>query len=95
MGPTGPSHNPILCGLDIDGRPLCAACQTELRAALAAGTAAEARRRRRDSVRRALPSTVRRWLRRLVRREIRGLLLAELPEAHRYLHAEGSTDEQA
>jgi hypothetical protein len=66
-------HNPITCGLEIDGQPLCAACRLGQQVALErqAEGAAERRRRRRAAIRCALPPLMRAWLRALIRRELR------------------------
>jgi hypothetical protein len=78
-------HDPELCGLEIDGRPVCRACLDALHNEQAACVVAERRRRRRDAIRGALPLVVRRWLRRLVGREVYLILARELPGAVAYL----------
>jgi hypothetical protein len=64
-------HDPELCGLDIDTRPVCCACLADLFDERARHVSAERRRRRRDAIRRALPPIARAWVRALIRRELR------------------------
>jgi hypothetical protein len=80
-------HDPELCGLDLDGRPLCGACKREAQAESLRNYAIAERRRRRDVARSAVSPIVRRWLYSVIRRHVRDIMLAELPEAHEYLHA--------
>jgi hypothetical protein len=93
--PKGNLHDLDVCGLEIDGRQLCPACE---RAALAEARHYETalrRCRRIKKVRRALPPVLRAWLRALIRRAIAQLrteltelisqqLADELPEAVHY-----------
>ena len=74
MTPFKPEDKPpdhTICGLEIDGRQLCPACERAAQAEFRRYGAALRRRRRRETVRRALPPTVRHWLRALIRREVR------------------------
>jgi hypothetical protein len=98
MGFVEPKDNPhdfSLCGLEIDGRQLCPACERAAQAESRRYATSLLRRRRVEAVRRALPPAIRRWLRALIRREVaklRGelpdriseLLAEELPEALDY-----------
>jgi hypothetical protein len=69
--PKGNPHDFSLCGLEIDGRQLCPACERTAQAESRRYAAALRRRRRGEAVRRALPPAVRHWLRALIRREVR------------------------